>query len=213
MCLAASALVSAADFWTSRPFLDWSDKEARAIAADSPWAAVVSVALPPRGPVPSADVTGGGRGGGGRGDEGFGPAPLRIRVTISWRSALPVKQAAIRSQVGRGGTLSADQQAFLAQDEQFYVIGIEGLPPQYSSPGAGTSVESFLRPTGKPPIPAARAGAQPARGGGALLIAFPRNEPIAVEDGDVEFTAKFGSMEIKKKFKLKDMLFDGSLAL
>jgi len=34
-----------------------------------------------------------------------------------------------------------------------------------------------------------------------------------LEDGEVEFTAKFGVFEMSKKFKLKGMLFGGRLAL
>src|SRR4029078_10153067 len=92
----ACASLAASEFWDAKPFLEWSDKEAQKILSDSPWAALIAVPLPNRGPVPTADTGGSGRGGGGRGGggaEGFGPGPQRVRLTISWRSALPLKQA------------------------------------------------------------------------------------------------------------------------
>ncbi len=205
--------IAAADFWAVRPFTEWTDKEARSIIEGSPWAAIISVALPPAGPVPSGDIAGGGRGGGRGGDDSFGPGPRRVRVNISWRSALPVKQALVRTQLKPGGVPSADNLAFLAQAEQYYVIAVQGLPPQYVRPGDGAIVESFLRRSGKPPIAAQQAGSQASAGGATLLIGFPRTEAITVEDGDVEFLAKFDGLEVKRKFKLKDMLFGGTLAL
>jgi len=208
-----SATIAAADFWTIRPFTEWTDKEARSIFEGSPWAALVSVPLPPAGPVPSGDVAAGGRGGGRGGDDSFGPGPRRVRITISWRSALPVKQAIVRTQLKAGGAPTADQQTFLAQAEQYYVIAIQGVPPQYVRPGNGATVESFLRRNGKTPIAAEQASSQPSAGGATLLIGFPRTDGITLEDGEVEFVAKFDGLEVKRKFKLKDMLFDGTLAL
>jgi hypothetical protein len=136
-----------------------------------------------------------------------------VRITISWRSALPVKQALVRTQLKAGGVPTADQQTFLAQPEQYYVIAVQGLPPQYIRPGNGAMVESFLRRNGKPAIAAQQASSQPSAGGATLLIGFPRTDAITMEDREVEFVAKFEGLEVKRKFKLKDMLFDGTLAL
>jgi len=205
--------VAAADVWETKPFLEWSEKEAEKVLADSPWAALISVALPPRLPQPSADTGGGGGRGGGGGAEGFGPGPARIRVTISWRSALPLKQAVVRQQMGQQGTLAADGQKLLAQEEPFYVVALSGVPPQYTRPGPGKTIESFLRRNGKPPIPAEQATTQPTRGGVLLMIGFPKTDPVTLEDGDVEFEVKLDQITIKKKFKLKEMVFGGKLEL
>jgi hypothetical protein len=213
LCLVTSAMVSGAEFWDVKPFLDWTDKEVQRILSDSPWAAIMAVPLPNAGPVPSGDVGGSGRGGGGSRGESFGPGPRRVRLTISWRSALPIRQAAVRQQAGLHGSLSPDAQALLAKDDEFYVIGVQGLPPQYSRGGTGTTIESFLRREGKPPIPAQRAGSQPIPGGALLVIGFPRTDPITLDDGDVEFDVKVENLHFKKKFKLKDLVFAGKLAL
>ena len=46
-----------------------------------------------------------------------------------------------------------------------------------------------------------------------LYVAFPRTDPIVLEDKNVEFEMKLGPMTVRGKFKLKDMLFDGKLEL
>jgi len=46
-----------------------------------------------------------------------------------------------------------------------------------------------------------------------VYFAFPRSEGIVLEDKDVEFISKTGPLEIKKKFKLADMVIDGKLTL
>lgn len=213
--LAGHALV-AAEFWETKPFREWSDKEARKMSESSPWAALIAVPLPNRGPVPTPDSALGGRGGGGRGGgsaEGFGPAPVRVQLTISWRSALPLKQATARQQLGSGGTIPPETAAALAREDELYMVAIQGLPPQYTQSGPTSTIDAFLRRKGKPDIPAVRAVSQPARGGATLFVGFPRTDPITLADDDVEFDVTIGALGVKKKFKLKDMVFHGRLEL
>jgi hypothetical protein len=110
--------------------------------------------------------------------------------------------------VGQGGTPTADHTAFLSQADEFYVIGVSGLPPQYVRPGGNTTVEAFLRRKNKEDIPVQQAGSQPSAAGAILLLAFPRGE-ITTEDNEVELVAKFDRLEVKRKFKLVEMLFGG----
>jgi hypothetical protein len=42
---------------------------------------------------------------------------------------------------------------------------------------------------------------------------FPKTAPITLEDKEVEFITKVGQSQIKKKFKLTDMVFGDQLAL
>jgi len=215
ICVLASNALVAADFWETKPFREWSDKEARKMFENSPWASLIAVPLPNRGPVPTPDSAGGGRGGGGRsgGAEGFGPGPVRVRLTISWRSALPLKQATARQQAGKDGTMPPEAEAALAREEELYVVAIQGLPPQYTRSGPTSTIDAFLHRAGKPDIPAARGAAQPGRDGAILLVGFPRTDPITLTDGDIEFEVKIGELSVKKKFRLKDMVFHGKLEL
>lgn len=202
------AALVAADFWVDKPFLEWSDKDVQKMTTDSPWAATVGVALPPPPPRPTDDV--GGRGG-GRGD-GFGADPTRVRVTVSWRSALPMKQAVVRSAVGQGGTPTDEQNTFLAAAEQFYVVALIGLPPQYSMVGPNTEFEATLERKDQADIVAVDRVSQRGTTGPILLLAFPRGA-ITADDREVELVVKIDRLTVKRKFKLADMMFDGQLAL
>lgn len=48
---------------------------------------------------------------------------------------------------------------------------------------------------------------------GVLIFHFPKDHPIELEDKEVEFCMRRGAMEVKKKFRLKDMVYEGKLAL
>lgn len=195
----------AAEVWETKPFLQWTDREAEKVLADSPWAVTIGVALPP--PLPRESGAANAQGG-GRGDDGFGAAPRRIQMQLAWRSALPLRQALVRSQVGLGGTPSAEQQQFLAREAD-YVISVTGLPFQY----ARGEIEAFLRRKNNAPIPVGEAATQKTAAGPVLLMAFPRADPITVEDGDVELTFKADRFEFKRKFNLKNMVVAGRLEL
>jgi hypothetical protein len=204
----AGAVLVAADFWEEQPFMAWSDKDAAKMLRDSPWADEVSVALPPQ-LRPESDGGGRGRGGG----DGF-TQPRRAVMTVSWRSALPIKQALVRGQVGEGGEISAGNQEFLEAEEAFYVVGVLGVPPQFGrTPLEQIKAESFLERKGKDPLAAEDVIFQRGQDTLLLLVAFPRSAGITVDDGDVEFKTKLGTFGIKKKFKLKDMVYQGKLAM
>src|ERR1700740_3149217 len=65
----------AADFWQTKPFTDWDQKEAQKLLIDSPWARRVSISL-------ATNPQSGGKGG-GRGGRGGGPAGDSIDPGIS----------------------------------------------------------------------------------------------------------------------------------
>jgi hypothetical protein len=45
------------------------------------------------------------------------------------------------------------------------------------------------------------------------LFIFPRTDPITLDDKEVELDLKLGTMEAKRKFNLKDMVYNGKLEL
>jgi hypothetical protein len=217
LCAATWALgatcLLAASFWDAKAYTEWSQKEVEEMLADSPWARKISVVIPIP-PRESGDVIAG-RGGRG-GDDGTGrgfpvPAP-QVKLVITWRSALPVRQALIRSANGAAGGL-VDGPPLLEQPE-FYVITLAGVPARFSRLTATANTTSFLRHGRKTPIALVQGG-QLAGSGGALTLvfAFPRTDPITLDDRDVEFVTTLGTIEIRKKFILKDLLIDGRLEL
>ena len=215
--VAVGLSVVAADFWEEKPFHSWSDKEVNKMLTDSPWADEVAVALPPQLRLGGQGAGGGGfdTGGGGGGAERGGFTDVRrARMSVTWRSALPVKQALLREQLGDGAEPTAENLAYLERITGFYIIGVLGVPTQFGGiPTLQVRDESFLERKDKPPIPADDVLFQPGQDGLLLLVAFPKTDPLTLEDRDVEFMTNLGDFSIKKKFRLRDMVFQGGLAL
>jgi hypothetical protein len=210
VCVATTA-VAAVDFWNAKPYTEWSPKEVETILSDSPWARKISVVVPIP---PRETIDAGGRG--GRGDDGGGgrgfpvPAP-QLKMTITWRSALPVREALARSDNGTAQPVS--EQPLLDRPEH-YLITLSGLPARYQRVIGSAATTSFLRRGAKAPIALFQGGIQQGAGGVLTLVfAFPRTDPIVVDDKEVEFVTTIGTIEIKQKFKLKDLVINGQLEL
>lgn len=147
----------AADFWQSKPFTEWSDKDVQKMVTNSPWARPLSLTLGNPMP-PSAGGGGRGRGGGGgagamgadssmgdlsssgmgtsggRGGRGGGlddtntaVTSTSITLTLRWQSALPVRQALIRMKYGAEASSSAEAKKFLDQEQSGYIIAVSGI--------------------------------------------------------------------------------------
>ena len=211
-----AASLAAANFWDAKSYSEWSEKEVEEMLTDSPWAKKISVVIPVP-PRASGDVSAGGRGGGddeggGRGGRGGFPVPSpQLKLVITWRSALPVRQALTRLPNG-AATPGVDQQP-LIEPLPFYMITLAGVPTRYARAAATAGMTSFLRRGKKMPIPLAQGGVQEAGATLTLVFAFPRTDPITLDDKEVEFVTTIGTIEIKKKFNLKDLVFNGQLEL
>ncbi len=221
--LLTSALVWAGDFWEDKEFTQWSEKDVKKMMTNSPWAKQVNVALSmgARGGrvVGGAPGRRGGRdsGGGrpGRGGGGIARRPA-VRLTISWRSALPVKQALVKARMGDSTEMPAGAQQYLNQQDEFYILAVAGFPAQM----AGRLVRNREAVLAATVLKRKSDSISPEnvrafeRGDAVdVLFFFPRSAGITLEDKDVELVAELGPMEIKKKFKLKDMVLNGKLEL
>lgn len=224
--------------WKTQNPQQWTAQDVERVLNDSPWAqpAGASFALaeendPPPGP--SIDVPQGGMasqhgatdgrwdGGVGRLDRGGHPT---LNVTIRWDSALPVRQA---TEHERAAIRYSPEQLRKA-----YIITIVGLVPggRYGQPelnshgGDGAPdvrnpqelLEGVLRysrlfPRGKSGIRPEDAKLDNATGD--LHLFFPRGEGIALDDKEVTFHTRFGSLSVVKRFRLKDMVYKGQLEL
>jgi hypothetical protein len=221
----AVAILAAADVWETKPFMTWSDKELQQVLTDSPWSKSVQVVLGTLGRGGNgieSDGRGGGGddedgGGGGRdrgGVDGFGAPLPQVKLVVTWRSALPIKQALMRGAYGLGGVLIAEDQQELERVEPVYVIRLSGLPMRYSGLLGAMRNETFLRRGGgKTPIAVSEGSAEQTDNEIVVEFYFPRSESIALEDKDIEFVTKLGQFDVKKKFTLKDMVFKGKLEL
>ena len=205
----------AADFWDETDFTAWSDKEVEKMLTDSPWAKKVRIvigslnegALPTLPPVSIP----------GCGGEQF-EAIQRVNVTVTWTSALPIKQALVRRAIGRDAQVPPDHQQLLSQDEPSYAVSVLGLPPPFAAFGSmldALQAETLLKRQDQQPIVPEKIQLFRDEKNQSIraVFLFPRSDAITVNHKDVEFITKFGDTDVKKKFKLEEMVFEGQLAL
>jgi hypothetical protein len=228
----------AADFWTTKPFTDWNEKEVQKILTASPWSETVTVVAGVGGSGGIAESSGkggggrgGGRGGGPQGDSttadpgidggggGFGSGgPTGVSVTLLWQTALPVKQALIKRQYGAEAGTSPEAKAKLERVDQVCVLTLIGMPGFALGAAQGDKKVVLLESTtlmaaGKPPLKAVDVQISGGRGAANVSFLFPKTTTFTVEDKEVEFSSKFDKIVIKKKFKLKDMVFNGKVEM
>jgi len=158
-------------------------------------------------------------GGGARGGGISTPeAPPSQTVLIRWHTALPVKQAVARMRYGNEVASSPEAAKNLSREEKQYIVGIIGLPPMMmrGNPAKLKSL-ALLKIKGRPPVEAEAVQTDKGERGVNLYLFFPKVQPgshvITLEDSEVELSMKLGSTEIRRRFKLKDMVFDGKLEI
>ena len=235
--------LGAAEFWERKKFSEWTEKEVRKMLNDSPWARPVEIRVDAMGGARAGGGGGRRRGGGGGGgfdasagsmggaDEGMGggmgrggggmPMPEAvptITVYVRWRTALPVKQALVRARFGDEAATSPDAAKFLSAQETHHIIEIAGVPmPMLRIKPDQLKAGAQLRIKDKPPIQAVDLKAGRDENRINLYLIFPRQQDgtpvIVLEDKEVEVLLKAGPLDIRRKFRLKDMIFEGKLEI
>jgi hypothetical protein len=231
-------LLVAEDFWVKKPFTEWSVKDAAKLLQNSPWSHEVSVggAMPMEGGSGGGGRRGGGnndmggmatggtdnarRGGGGPGypsesTGGPGGAPSML-VRVRWQSALPVRQAIVLTQLGPEKADSEPAKKFLNQVSNEYVVAVVGLPAMLDRVSDEQLNElakgAALQRKDKDPIPAGAVQRIPGEKGSVAFF-FPKTPAISLEDKEVEFVSRVLRIEVRRKFKLKDMVVGDKLEL
>jgi len=234
---ASHALLGARkEFWDAKAPSDWSNEEKRILLGQSPWAregiaqfqverkrerAYEGVARPGAG-VPGAKP-GERPGTAASVPVGERPPPVpstdtgqsvQFRVLARWESAKPVRLA--------GGPELPEESA------QFYVIRLRGMP--LLPPPKGTNAESVPNPNqgmleaikqgsrierkDKIAIPCAHLLTGSGESATELLLFFARGaDPITVQEKAVTLESRFDPFHLSVKFPLKDMMYNGVLAL
>ncbi len=233
----------AASSWQKSDPSQWTSEDVYQILNNSPWSKPVKVNVAARSSGygdqgPSNGGNGGtwgsggqmpigmGRGGGmggmgrGRGNRGSSPGGEQTTVTVQWESALPVRLAEAKMNGG-----AVDGAAMKPLDE--YVIAVIGLPksglgPQWSSGGSGADSDDArladhlkvvtVLSIGNERLNPAKVELNQGRDG-RTIFHFAKSEPVTVRDKDAEFRITADRMEIKKKFALRDMEYQGKLEL
>jgi hypothetical protein len=189
---AAPLAASGQDFWNSKPAAAWSTGEIYQLVNHSPWANPVqawSRALPGRG----VDTRGGIVWPSG---PEWGP-----KGVVTWESARPIRDA-LKTPLPRVFANS-------------YVIGLDGIPLGSARSPDFARRFTVLRSRGKAKWAVhAWAVRELVRNSVVYAFGFPRAAaPIGPDTGDVEFETQFGRWSIQSKFKPRDMLYRGQLAL
>jgi hypothetical protein len=227
---AAAVTVGAGEIWSGKDYTQWSAEEVNRLLTDSPWAKQGSAlfntprreeevsVIPPPGA--STANMGGTRGvSDGKWDGGVGrniddSAP-KLPVTVRWDSALPVRQALLRSRLS-DHLAAGDSNENLSEPERDYIITVIGLVASHQSRDAERVEKELMGAaklvrTGKAPIRPEKVRLDASIG--AIRVFFPRTDPISRDDKEVTFELKFGSIKVVKKFRLKAMTYKGKLEL
>ena len=159
-----------------------------------------------------------GMGGGGRGRGRGRPQAESVKGTVRWESAKPILEA-IKTPL---------PDAFANR----YVISISGFP-LYSDSHSRSQDDSetnssnsnadmlerlksltYLEPKGREGAQPGVVQQQPSAGSRSILFGFSKEMlALKAEDKEVSFSTKLGTMLVKTKFNLKEMLYRGDLAL
>jgi hypothetical protein len=206
------------EFWNQKKPSDWSASEIKQMLSQSPWAKPASVYnnTGASGPLGGSRSGGGGRrGGGGRGGGGGGAVstnpgsvggPNNWKTIVRWESSLPMREALkVPPSVAAG---------------ENYIIALVGSIPSVGIPSKEDDPDERKRKLEilqdftllerrDEPLNLTDAAAGPT----GTLFYFSRVFAIKPEDKQVTFVTKLGSLEIKCKFSLKDMVYRGNLEL
>jgi len=170
------------------------------------------------GPGGSGEITGGARA--ARPEtlaDANGPGAASMTLHVRWQSALHIRQALVVAKVGHDKADSDQARKFIEQPMPYYVVAVTGLPPARIARISDDQLPELAKGAtivrkDKDPIVAEVAQKVPGEPG-ALAFLFPKTAAITLEDKEVEFVSKVGRLELKHKFKLKDMAIGAKLEL
>ncbi len=206
MLLACAALFAApppADFWTAKDYTEWTEREAQRMLSDSPWARPVDV----RATAPAPSALSAGR---SRPDRNLAPldpdvAAPAFRAIVRCQSALPVRHALARIRYGVAGLASPEAQDLVGREQTHYVFAAAGVPERFMS-----APRAFMRVKGRTAVEAEKTGAGREGDRIAVYAVFPRlANPIAIDDGEFEIVFRLAAAEIRKTFRVRDLVYRG----
>lgn len=233
--LSGLPLRAAAD-WKSAAFPRWSDEAVLRLLVDSPWAHSRSIRLTWYGRKEADTITykdvPGTRPGqpasstvqGGSPVGGIGSGKIRNKLPDSadlifrWASALPVRQAKAifrARQLEKAGDPTAMVEA---RGSSSYALEIFGLPTVAAHAGteaisARLTKSAALRTKAGRLIRAERAQTDVTGEQLTTTIYFPREEPLTMEDQEIECIGNADLFEFRERFRLRDMRYLDSLEL
>ncbi len=155
--------------------------------------------------------------GSGAGDGRGRTVSTEIYLTVRWSSALPIRQALLLDRHGDAASIPAPEMEALAQLQSDYVVEVFGIPATVVA-GRGERFQQALEQSARllsdgAPL-RARSARVPAYGYYlSVTFRFPRLREVKTDGRQIEFYAAAGRLAIEKKFKRKDMVYQGRLEL
>ena len=134
---------------------------------------------------------------------------------VIWQSALPVRQALVRLKYGNETATSPEAKGFIEHTPETYDIMVAGLPSRVDL----TKLQDMLKAgttlsiKGKDPIHPSSIDIGKGERASNVGFKFSRAAAITLDDKEVEFVTKIGQAEVRYKFHLKDMVYNGKLEL
>ncbi len=204
------------EFWNQKNSSQWTKDQRGQLLADSPWARKPELKFN-GGPGPLGGPYGAwaaASGGWVSGNGGIAPtkSPGTFGAVVRWESATPVREAE-----AAGKKLQDDFAGFyvvsITGDVPMIVRGADETDDEYQSHLENLKEYTRLEKRGGP-IYLQKIEPQPGKGTAAgTRFYFDRDQDITLHDGAVTFVTKLGPLDLKCKFPLKDMVYQGKLSL
>jgi hypothetical protein len=161
------------------------------------------------GGYPGGGGSGGGYPGGGRprddGDTSYDQAPT---LKLRWESALPIREAELKTRDTAAPTL----------DQDHYAIAVYGVPSRMANGDPKKLADQYKREAaiqrdGKKDLKPSSVEVIERDDGPVIVFLFPRSKEITQADRRLKFEAKMGALELNESFFVEDMMFQGKLEL
>ena len=226
----STVLLAAADQpWKDKRVAEWNDDDARQVLNDSPWTKAVkpviarsanngqrrsgsgiSIGLPGMGRRGGMGGPGGYPGGGRRGgsngtDTDYNEPPT---LKLRWESALPVREAVLKTRDTKSPTVDADH----------YAIAVYGVPDRMAVGNSQTLAkqlkkQALIRRDGKKDLKPSSVQVLQRDDGPVFVYLFPRSKEITRLDKRVEFDGQVGRLQFARTFYPDEMTCQGKLEL
>lgn len=217
--VAMTAVLCGADFWTKKSYTQWTDDEARKIVTSSPWAWQTALGNAEPSPIvtllwqSALPVKRALYGSSESFDQGSKALLDRVEpyyllhlsgVPNSYRDKTDVdklKAATTLKVKGREPLHPAEVQIFQAAPTPLTTQG----PPVPLEIHKLVIIQKNFQAAGSAPVMVSQSI--------DVYFGFPKTTEFKVEDQEIEFETNIGGLQWKRKFKLKDMVYEGKLEL
>jgi len=206
------------DFWKSKPYTEWTEKEVEKMLTDSPWVKKWYYD-PSRYAMPQMpDSENLMREGQREASTGLPTQPFTL--LIAWSTARPWKTAIVRRyQLTTGESNPEQEKAFIKAEESLIRIQVMSTNPRLLR---GITTEQLQESTylevkgkNKTKIPIARYVPPDMNNPNVALYIFPREHEgtpvLSPEVKEIVFHTPISKAEIKIKFKIKDMTVNNQI--